>query len=69
MQQSLCFIAQLSDIGAKDTRDLQMLKSLSTFPNQEQSSRGGHSKSSIFENAETLLLMSGLVGPVTSHPV
>lgn len=66
MQQSLCFVAQLSEIGTKDTRDLQMLRDLSTFPNQEQFSKGDHSKLSIFENAEMLLLMSVLVGPLTS---
>lgn len=72
MQQILCFIAQFSEMGTKDTRDLQMVKSLSTFPNQEQFSRGGHSKLSTFENAEMLFLMSGLVGPLTSeelHPL
>lgn len=50
-----------------DTRDLQVLKNLSTFPNQEHFPGGGHSKLSSFENAWRLLLMSELVGPLTSE--
>lgn len=51
----------------RDTRDLKVLKNFSTSPNQEHFPRGGHSKLSTFENARMLLLMSGLVGPLTSE--
>lgn len=51
----------------RDSRDLKVLKNFSTSPNQEHFPRGGHSKLSTFENAWMLLLMSGLVGPLTSE--
>lgn len=53
--------------GTRDSRDLQMLKNLSTFPKQEHFPGGGHSKFSSFENEWMLLLMSGLVGPLASE--
>lgn len=53
--------------ATRDARDLQVLKNLSTFPNQEHFPRGAHSKLSTFENAGMVLLMSGLVGPLTSE--
>lgn len=52
---------------SRDSRDLKVLKNFSTSPNQEHFPRGGHSKLSTFENARMLLLMSGLVGPLTSE--
>lgn len=61
MQPSLCFTTQLSEIGTED------MQNLITFLDQEQCSRGGHSELSIFENAEMLLLKSGLVGPLRSY--
>lgn len=54
--------------GTRDTRDTRdLLKNLSTFPDQEHFPGDGHSKLSTFENSWMLLLMSGLVGPLTGE--
>lgn len=51
--------------GTRNTRNL--LKNVSTFPNQEHFPGGGHSKVGTFENAWKLLLLSELVGPLTGE--
>lgn len=57
-----------SEPGSRGIRHLrQMLQNLSIFPKKEWLSTGDCLNLILSENAEMLLLMSGLVGPLTSE--